>query len=83
MRHLTAVFEDCEQRGVRLLAADGDGLEVRGPSTPKLRQELRFHKPNILTYLRTGRCHHELAPERCAVCSGYVRRLIKTMKEGN
>jgi hypothetical protein len=42
-----------------------------------LREELRRHKLNILNYIRTGQCHHELEPEECNVCNGYVRRLIE------
>jgi hypothetical protein len=76
MRRLLAVLKTCESEDIRL-DANGTGLEVRGSSTPELREELSYHKPNILTYLRTGRCHHELEPEECKVCSGEVRRLIK------
>jgi hypothetical protein len=42
-----------------------------------LREELRLHKPNILTYLKTGWCHHELEPEEGKVCNGYVGRLFE------
>ncbi len=76
MRHLTAVLEDCEGHGIRL-EVNGKGLGVHGSSTPELRDELKHHKPNILAYLRTGRCHHELEPEVCKVCNGFVRRLIE------
>ncbi len=76
MRHLLAVLNDCESRGIRL-AAKSSGLSVRGDLTPELREELRRHKPPILTYLRTGRCHHELAPDVCKVCNGYVRQIIE------
>ncbi len=75
-RHLLAVIQDCENCGISL-AAKSSGLYVRGKLTPELREDLRRHKPNILTYLRTGRCHHELEPEMCKVCNGYVRRLIE------
>ncbi len=76
MRCLLAVIQDCESRGIRL-AVKPSGLSVRGELAPELREELRRHKPNILTYLRTGRCHHELEPKACKVCNGYVRRLIE------
>lgn len=78
MRHLMAVLEDCESRGIRL-EANGKGLEVRGPlgDLPELREELQRHKPNILAYLRTGRCPHELEPDVCKVCNGYVKKLIE------
>lgn len=76
MRRLAAVLEDCERHGIRLLA-NGGRLEVRGSLAPRLREELSHHKPNILTYLRMGRCHHGLEPEECKVCNGYVRRLIE------
>lgn len=82
MRRLAAILRDCETRGVRL-AADGQRLEVRGPSTPELRKELKARKPNVLHYLRTGNCHHELEPAICAVCNGCVRRLIENLKEEN
>ena len=75
-RHLLAVLRDCESRSISL-AAKPSGLSVRGALTPELREELRRHRLNILTYLRTGRCHHELEPEECNVCNGYVRRLIE------
>jgi hypothetical protein len=42
-----------------------------------LREDLRRHKPNILHYLRTDRCHHNLEPDVCKLCNGYVRRLIE------
>lgn len=73
---LVEVLRGCESGGVRL-AAKPSGLSVRGELTPELREELQGHKPNILTYLRTGRCHHELPPEECKVCNGYVKRLIE------
>ena len=76
-RHLLAVLEDCESHGISL-AAKPSGLSVRGEVTPELREELRRHKLNILCYLRTGLCHHELEPEVCKVCSGYVRQLIES-----
>ncbi len=75
-RRLLAILEDCENQGVHL-SANGSGLEVRGSSTPELREDLRRHKPNILHYLKTGYCHHELEPKTCAVCSGSVHRLIE------
>ena len=75
-RRLLAILEECESRGIRL-AVKPSGLSVRGELTPELREELRRHKPNILTYLRAGLCHHELKPDVCAVCSSYVRRLIE------
>lgn len=75
-RHLLAIIEDCESRGISL-AVKPSGLSVRGSLTPELREELRRHKPNILTYLRTGHCHHQLEPKECKVCNGYVRRLIE------
>lgn len=80
MTRLAAILKDCEARGVRL-RADGGKLEVRGPSTPEIREALRCNKTNVIHYLRTGKCHHELEPEECAVCGGHVRRLIETMKE--
>lgn len=76
-RRLLAILRDCENQGVHL-SANGSGLEVRGSSTPDLREDLRRHKPNILTYLETGRCHHGLEPKTCAVCSGDVRKLIES-----
>ncbi len=75
-RRLLAILRDCENQGVHL-SANGSGLEVRGSSTPELREELRRHKQNILTYLRTGRCHHDVEPDVCKLCNGYVRRLIE------
>lgn len=75
-RHLLAALEDCESRGVSL-AAKTSGLSVCGNMTPELREELRYHKPNILHLLRTGRCHHDLEPDVCKLCNGYVRRLIE------
>ena len=75
-RRLLAIWEECEDRGVRLSAKDG-GVEARGPSTRGLREELRRHKPNVLYYLRTGNCHHGLEPAACNVCNGTVRRLIE------
>jgi len=62
------------------LLTNDDRLEVHGPleSRPGLREELLpLHKPHILTYLRTGRRHHELEPEECKVCNGYVGRLFE------
>lgn len=81
MRHLSAVLEDCERCGIHLVAK-GDGLEVRGPLArmPELREELSYHKMHILCVLRTGRCHHELPPDRCNLCNGYVRRLIENLE---
>lgn len=81
MRHLTAVLEDCERHGIHLTAR-GNGLEVRGPlgRMPELREELLRHKPNILCVLRTDRCHHELAPDVCKLCNGYVRQLIERLE---
>ncbi len=76
MKRLLEILRECETRGVHL-AAKPSGLSVRGSSTPELREELRRHKHNILHYLRTGLCHHELEPEECKVCNGYVRRLIE------
>jgi hypothetical protein len=76
MRRLLDVLKTCESEDLRL-KANGAGLEVRGSSTPELREELSYHKANILAYLRTGRCHHELEPEECKVCSGEVRRRIE------
>jgi len=76
VRHLLAVLNDCESRGIRL-AAKPSGLSVRGEATPELREELRRHKPHILTYLRTGRCHHELELDVCKVCNGHVRQIIE------
>ena len=78
MRHLTAVLKDCKSRETHLNTND-DGLEVHGPldGMPRLREEFRLHKPNILTYLKTGWCHHELESQGCKMCNGYVRRLDK------
>jgi tRNA U54 and U55 pseudouridine synthase Pus10 len=78
MRHLTAVLNDCKCRVMHLHTND-DRLEVHGPleSRPGLREELRLHQPNILTYLRTGQRHHELEPEECKVCNGYVGRFFE------
>ena len=73
---LSEILRECARRGVSL-AAKPSGLSVRGELTPELREELRRHKLNILTYLRTSLCHHELKPDVCKVCSGYVRRLIE------
>jgi hypothetical protein len=73
---LSEILRDCESRSVHL-AVKPSGLSVRGELTPELREALRRHKPNILTYLRTGRCHHELEPDVCKVCNGYVCRLIE------
>jgi hypothetical protein len=75
-RHLLAVLKDCDSRSMSL-AAQPSGLSVRGELTPGLREELRLHKPNILTCLRTGQCHHELASQGCKMCYGYVRRLVE------
>lgn len=75
-RHLLAVIQDCENRSISL-AAKSSGLSVRGELTPELREALRRHKLNILTYLKTTRCPHELELEMCKVCNGYVRRLIE------
>ena len=77
MRHLAAVLENCERCGVYLAVRAGNGLEVRGELTAELREDLRRHKPNILHYLRTDRCHHNLEPDVCKLCNGYVRRLIE------
>ncbi len=76
MKRLSEILRECETRGVHLTTKPS-GLSVRGELTPELREELRCHKPNIITYLRTGLCHHELKPDVCKVCSGYVRRLIE------
>jgi len=70
-------LEDCERHGIRLSAKES-GLEVRGNLTPELRGELCHRKPNILTYLRTGRCIHDLEPGTCKICNGDVRRLIES-----
>lgn len=75
-RRLLAILEDCESRGVSL-AVKPSGLSVRGELTPELREELRRHKPNVLYYLRTGRCHHELEPEACKICNGHVKEMIE------
>jgi hypothetical protein len=74
---LLEILQECESCGVSL-AAKPSGLSVRGELTPELREELRRHKPNLLHYLRTGNCYHELEPKTCAVCSGYVRQLIES-----
>lgn len=85
-RRLLEILEECERLGVRLEAkpsvsvpgeAGFPGLSVRGIPAPDLKEDLRRAKPNILAYLRTGRCHHELTPEDCKVCNGYARRLIE------
>jgi hypothetical protein len=76
VRRLLAVLNDCESSGIRL-AVKPSGLSVRADLTSELREELRHHKPNILTYLRTGRCHHELPPDVCKVCNGHVRQIIE------
>jgi hypothetical protein len=78
MRHLTAVLRDCKSRAMHLNTND-DGLEVHGPldDMPRLREELRLHKPNILIYLKTGWCHQELESRGCKMCNGYVRRLVE------
>ena len=75
-RRLLSVLQDCDSRGVRLAVKPSE-LSVRGELTPELREELRRHKLNILTYLKTGRCHHELEPKVCKVCNGYVRQRIE------
>ena len=77
MRRLAAMLERCKRNDVYLKARDGNELEVRGELTPELREELKRHKLNILTHLKTSLCHHELKPEECKVCNGYVRRLIE------
>ncbi len=77
---LSEILQECENRGVHLVAKPS-GLSVRGELTPELREELRRHKPNILYYLRTGNCHHELEPEVCAVCSGYVRQMMEELRD--
>lgn len=82
MRRLANILRDCEKRGVRLVANAEEKLEVHGPSTPELREELRASRANVLHYLRTGRCHHEIEPENCAVCSGHVKRLIASERGG-
>lgn len=76
MIRLCEIFQECKNRGVHL-AAKPSGLSVRGELTPELREDLRHHKPNIVHYLRTGHCHHELEPKICAVCSGRVRNMIE------
>jgi hypothetical protein len=80
-RRLLEILEECECLGVHLEAkpsVSGEpGLSVRGNPAPDLREDLRRSKPNILAYLRTGRCHHELPPEDCKVCNGYARKLIE------
>ena len=75
-RRLLEVLRECESGGVRL-DVKASALSVRGGLTPGLRDELKRHKPNVLHYLRTGRCHHELQPEECKVCNGYVKKLIE------
>lgn len=75
---LVEVLRECERGGVSL-AAKPSGLSVRGNPTQELREELRGHKPNLLHYLRIGVCHHGVAPDACAVCSGRVRRMIEDM----
>lgn len=72
---LSEILRECESSGVSL-AAKPSGLSVRGNPTPELREELRGHKPNILHYLRTGHCHHDLEPDVCKVCNGYVRKHV-------
>ena len=81
MRHLTAVLNECERHEIRL-AVKEDRLEVRGDLTPELRENLSHRKLNILTYLRIGRCIHELEPDSCKVCNGYVRRLVESRRGG-
>lgn len=73
---LLEILRECERRGIHLVAKPS-GLSVRGELTAELREDLRRHKQNILTYLRTGRCHHDLEPDVCKLCNGYVRRLIE------
>lgn len=73
---LLEILQECDNRGVSL-AAKPSGLSVRGELTPELREELRRHKPNLLHYLKTGLCHHEMKPEVCKVCNGYVKKLIE------
>lgn len=73
---LLEVLRKCESRGVSL-DAKPSRLSVRGELMPELREELRRHKPNILHYLQSGRCFHEMKPEVCKVCNDYVRRLIE------
>ena len=75
-RYLLAVLKDCNCRSMSR-AAQPSGLSVRGELTPELREELRFHKPNILISLKTGWCHHELESQGCKMCNGYVRRLVE------
>ena len=75
-RRLLAILQDCQGQNISL-SVNGDGLEVRGSSTPELREELRRHKHNILTYLRTSLCHHVLQPEECALCSGRVQQYLQ------
>jgi hypothetical protein len=77
MRHLTAVLEECKRHRVHLADRNVNDLEVHGSLTPELREVLSQCKPNILTYLRTGQCHHELEPYVCKVCNGYVRQIIE------
>ena len=74
---LLGSLRDCESRNAHL-AAKPSGLSVRGALPPELREELKRHKPNLLNYLKTGLCHHELEPDDCKVCNGYVRRLIES-----
>ena len=80
-RRLVEVLRACEKRDV-ILAAKPLGLSVQGELTPELREDLKANKPNLLHFLKTGNCHHELKPEECAVCSGYVRRLIEEGGDG-
>jgi hypothetical protein len=81
VRHLSAVLEECKRRGVHLTVRTGNGLEVRGDLTTELREELSRCKPNVLSVLSTGRCIHELTPDRCKLCNGEVRRLIESQEE--
>lgn len=73
---LSEILQECKRHGVQL-AAKPSGLSVRGNLTPELREELRRHKPNLLHYLRTGNCHHDMKPEVCKVCNGHARKLVE------
>jgi hypothetical protein len=75
---LSEILRECESSGVSL-AAKPSGLSVRGELTAELKEDLRHHKPNLLHYLRIGVCHHGVALDACAVCSGRVRRMIEDM----
>jgi hypothetical protein len=81
VRRLAAILEGCKRDDVYLKSWDGKELEVRGDLTPELREALKRHKPNILAYLKTSLCHHDLKPEECKVCNGYVRRPIESQSE--